>query len=217
MPKHFIFLDRRRWIMAALAAAVLLVAGPLTSHADDKTSPDAASAFINDLGQRTLSLLAVEGRTLEQKESDVRLLLADNFALTKIGRFVLGKAWKKASQTEKDEYLALFSEYVLATYSRRLGGYSGESFSITKAEPMGKRDAVVVTEISRPSGPPLVAGWRVRDVGGGRMQILDVIVEGTSMLVTQRNEFASVVKSKGVTGLIELLKVQLTRFGASAA
>ena len=82
---------------------------------------------------------------------------------------------------------------------------------------MGKRDALVVTEISRPSGPPLVAGWRIRDIGDGKMQILDVIVEGTSMLVTQRNEFASVVKSKGVGGLIEMLRVQLTRFGASAA
>jgi phospholipid transport system substrate-binding protein len=207
----------RRVCLAAAAVFALVFCIPTVGQAEDQTSPEAASAFIEDLGNRTLGLLAAEGRSLEQKEADVRALLADNFALVKIGRFVLGKAWKKASQAEKDEYLRLFSEYVLATYSRRLGGYSGESFSIAKAEPMGKRDAVVVTEISRPSGPPLVAGWRVRDVGEGRMQILDVIVEGTSMLVTQRNEFASVVRSKGVGGLIEMLRVQLTRFGASAA
>ena len=209
-------LSRRLCVLGI--AALAFAAMPLSAGwSDEVTSPDAASAFIKDLGDKTLSLLAVEGKSLEQKEADVRNLLSDNFALTKIGRFVLGKSWKKASEAEKNEYLRLFSEYVLATYSRRLGGYSGETFTIAKAEKMGKRDAVVVTEISRPSGPPLVAGWRVRDVGGGRLQILDVIVEGTSMLVTQRNEFASVVKSKGVSGLIEMLRVQLTRFGASAA
>ena len=81
---------------------------------------------------------------------------------------------------------------------------------------MGKIDAVVVTEISRPSGPPLVAGWRVRG-GAGTYKILDVIVEGVSMLATQRSEFASVVRSQGVDGLIEVLRVQVTKFAARAS
>jgi len=212
---------RRTFANHHWAITMLIVLGLLVhmgiARADTPTSPDAAAAFIETLGNQTLGLLAADGKTLEQKEAEVRAVLADNFALVKIGRFVLGNAWKKASQPEKDEYIRLFSEYVLATYSRRLGGYAGEQFTIAKAEPMGKRDALVTTEIQRPSGPPLVAGWRVRGNGDGKMQILDIIVEGTSMLVTQRNEFASVVKSKGVGGLIEMLRVQLTRFGASAA
>ena len=105
---------------------------------------------------------------------------------------------------------------MLRTYTRRLGGYSGQVFKITKAEPMGKIDALVVTEIGRPSGPPLVAGWRDRG-GAGVYKILDVIVQGVSMLATQRSEFASVVRSQGLDGLIEVLRVQVTKFAARAS
>jgi phospholipid transport system substrate-binding protein len=54
--------------------------------------------------------------------------------------------------------------------------------------------------------------------GQGRTyKILDVIVEGISMLATQRSEFAAVVRSQGVDGLIEVLRVQVTKFVARAS
>lgn len=85
-----------------------------------------------------------------------------------------------------------------------------------KAEPLGKKDAVVFTNITRPSGPPITCGWRVRRAGD-EYQILDVIVEGISMVSAQRSEFASVVKSQGLDGLIQSLRIQVTKFAAQAS
>ena len=72
---------------------------------------------------------------------------------------------------------------------------------------------LVLTKISRPSGPPIKAGWRVRETKNGH-KILDVMVAGVSMVVTQRSEFRSVIRRRGVTGLIETLRLQVSKFSA---
>ncbi len=76
--------------------------------------------------------------------------------------------------------------------------------------PTGAKDVVVSTRIDRPSGPPIAAEWRVRATDN-RLRIIDVSVEGVSMVVTQRSEFASVIQRNGVEGLIEVLRAHTTK------
>ncbi len=186
------------------------------ASAQEVTKPAEAARFVDTLGTQAFDVLGDQSATLEQREANVRQLLSRNIALAQIGRFVLGNAWKKASQAQQSEYLNLFSRYVLATYSRRLGGYAGEALEVVKAEPIGKRDAVVFTKIHRSGAAPVTCGWRVRRMENG-YQILDVIVEGISMISAQRSEFASVIKSRGVDGLIENLRMQVTKFTAQSS
>ncbi len=204
-----------RLIPLLLMIVVLSAVSMESSRAETKTPPDAAARFVGDLGAATLKVLQATDGSLSAREAHVRNLLRNNFALEQIGRFVLGKSWRSASPEQQHEYLYLFSEYVLATYSQRLGGYSGESFKIVRAEPVGKQDAIVFTRIDRPSGPPLNAGWRVRQFGD-RLLILDVVVEGISMVSAQRSEFASVVKTEGLDGLIQMLRLQVSKFSAQS-
>ena len=82
--------------------------------------------------------------------------------------------------------------------------------------PAGAKDVVVSTRIERPSGPPITAEWRVR-VTDGRLRIIDVSIEGVSMVVTQRSEFASVIQRNGVEGLIEVLRARTTKMSITAA
>ncbi|MEQ8666352.1 MAG: ABC transporter substrate-binding protein [Rhodospirillales bacterium] len=205
---------QRFLIVLMIVAAVSLAAIPLDVRA--QTKPDDAAAFVGVLGSETIKVLQSQSATLDQREAEVRRLLRENFALDQIGRYVLGRAWKTATDDQKREYLELFSEYVLSTYAKRLGGYTGETFSIIRSETVGTKDAVVMTQIDRPSGPPLVAGWRVRNVGE-RMVILDVIVEGISMVTAQRSEFASVVQSQGIEGLLQTLRLQISKFAAQSS
>ena len=97
------------------------------------------------------------------------------------------------------DYLQLFSAFVLKVYSSRLGGYAGETFKVTGTRPAGKQDILVRTEIIRPSGPPLDCEWRVRVIDG-RQRIIDVMVAGISMAITQCSEFTSVISQKRIRG-----------------
>lgn len=190
--------------------AFVLILAPPAAWAQ-ATTADGASRFLGTLGNEALKVLRAPGTTLEQKEVKVRKLLGNSFDFNRIGRYVLGRAWRKTSPEQKDQYLGLFRQFILQTYSRRLGGYTGQTFKITGAKPIGKRDILVSTNISRPSGPPVAAGWRVRNGPQGH-KILDVMVAGVSMARTQKSEFGSVIRNRGVGGLIEMLRLQVSRF-----
>ncbi|MGI9503029.1 MAG: MlaC/ttg2D family ABC transporter substrate-binding protein, partial [Geminicoccaceae bacterium] len=70
---------------------------------------------------------------------------------------------------------------------------------------VGKRDVIVRSRVTPPSGPPLNVDWRLRH-RDGRPVIIDLVVEGVSLLITQRSEFGSVLERVGVDGLIRELR-----------
>ena len=133
-----------------------------------------------------------------------------------MGRFVLGRYWRAATADQKSDYLTLYGEYLLQTYTARLGGYTDDSFTVTGARQASEKDIVVSTRLVRPSGLEIAADWRVR-VFDGKFRIIDVMVEGISMAVTQRSEFAAVVRRDGIEGLLAILRARTTKFSATAA
>lgn len=177
---------------------------------------DQAQAFIARLAREAIAVLQDNAATLEQREERFRTLLADGFEMEFIGRFVLGQTWRTATPEQRQDYLDVFREYILKTYSRRLGGYSGEQFAVTGARAAGKQDVLVATRIDRPSAAPILADWRVRQFDG-QYKIIDIAVEGVSMAVTQRSEFAAVVNRDGLDGLLQALRARSQRFPAASS
>ncbi len=203
-----ILLSRAAYLVLAL---VMLsgVAGPARA-----LTPDDASRFITTLGQEATQTLNSQG-SLEQKETKVRDILARNFDLQLIGRYVVGQSWRTMTPDQQEQYSQLFQEYVLRTYSKRLGGYSGQQFQVTNSKPINQDEALVTTTISRPSASPIEAAWRVKNYPQSP-KIVDVMVTGVSMVVTQRSEFSAVIQRQGVDGLIETLRLQISKFSAQS-
>ncbi len=190
---------------AALLALALLASGNAVRA---QVAPNDAEAYITKLSETALSTLT-QG-SAEEREQKVQDLLRNNLALNEMAQFVLGSAWRKASETDRKEYTDLFSDFVVITYAKRLGGYSGQRFEIGGSTPIGKRDQLVSTRIEQEGAPPIAAGWRVRD-SGGQLKIIDVVVEGVSMLRTERDQFASVLRSGGFEGVMTALKRRVDR------
>ncbi len=161
--------------------------------------------FVKTLGDRAITILASEGSTPEGRKAQFRDLLNEGFAVNIIGRFVLGRYWRAATPEERDEYLVLFRDFVLDIYSQRLDGYAGENFEIIESIVIDKRDTMVSTEIRGAEGPAIRVDYRVRSHEGTN-KIVDILVEGISLVVTQRAEFASVIKREGFEGLLARLR-----------
>lgn len=191
--------------IVALFALLGFLAAP-SNAAGTRTSPEQAAKFVSTLGQRAVTLLSnysEEGASKHQAE--FKDMVRSGFDLELIGRFALGGAWRTATPAQQKEYQTLFASWVLDSYARRLGAYKGERFSIITSRPFADQDALVETEITRPNGEPIKAGWRVREINSS-MKIIDVVVEGVSMALTQRQEFASVIQHQGLDGLIRDLR-----------
>lgn len=185
--------------------------------AAETTSPPLAKQFIQKLGEQAVMLLGDKDIPLAQREAKLRALLRRNFDFRTIGRFVLGRSWRSASPDQRADYLNLFSEFVLRSYSRRFGGHANETFAITSAKRLGRRDAIIVTAIDQATGPTIRAGWRVRNKGGNKHQIIDVMVEKVSMAATQRAVYETIIRKRGLDGLIEMLRARVTKFSAKSS
>jgi phospholipid transport system substrate-binding protein len=203
-----------RSLVPSLLIAVALAASPPPAAA--QVAPDDAKKFIQSMGDQAIEVLSKKDNDIAQREDKFRGILKDAFAIPLIGQFVMGSYWKQANPDQQREYLGAFSEWIVKTYAIRFGGYSGEKFSVsdTRINEQDK-DVFVATRIDRPDGkPPIMASWRVRAIEG-KPKIVDVQVEGVSMLVTHRSEFASVGAQGGVNGIIESLKGRIAKLTAS--
>lgn len=178
------------------------------------TSKDGAVQHIQLLGEQAFAALQRSDMSLEKREAVLADILSRGFDLPLIARFVLGRYWRPATPKQRESYVELFGQFVIKSYSRHLGGFEGSSFDIVGAEPIGKSDFLVTTILHRKSGPPFKAGWRVRLIYG-KHKIIDVMVEGISMAVSQRQEFAAVLKREGVERLLQILAAKVGRMPAA--
>src|SRR3954451_6751628 len=88
----------------------------------------------------------------------------------------------------------------------------GQEFAVRGADPAGD-DVMVHSEVHGGSTPAAKIDWRVRE-GADGPRIIDVVIEGVSMVVTHRSEFQAIVQRQGIAGLIETLRARAQRASA---
>jgi phospholipid transport system substrate-binding protein len=197
------------------AARLLLIVATLALFARPALAAD-PRAFTDGLGNEVIGILKVHDMAMPEREHRFRELFTRNFDAPAIGRFVLGTYWQKTSPDEQKRYLDLFSDYVAAIYAVQFSGYQGETFKTIDTQPITGGDAAVRAEIARPEKPPLHIVFRVRP-GGEGYKIVDVSVEGVSLIITKREEFASVLGKEGLGGVMTRMQTVVKNTTAAAA
>jgi phospholipid transport system substrate-binding protein len=197
-----------------LTTLLLLIASASPTASRNAIAAD-ANVFMNELWNRAVEVLSKKA-PLTERLARFRQLFHADFDGPGIARFVLGRYWRSASAEEQQEYLKLFENYVVFVYGTRLSNFGGETFKV-RGSRTHENGTIVSTDIISPSGEaPIKVDWRLVE-GNGAFKINDVIIEGISMMVTQRSEFASVIQRHGgqVAGLLALMREKTTT--ASAA
>jgi phospholipid transport system substrate-binding protein len=197
-------LDRRRLLDGLRLAPVLLLLPGRSAQAT--VSADAAQQMIQEVGTQVLAILRDQGLDNRQKFERLVALLDGPIDLELIARLILGRHWRSASEAQRAEYLQLFRAFALDNLASRLHVYDGQDFEIVGAQAVDERDAVVATRVTGGSRPPLKVDWRVRERDDGHLVAIDVIVEGVSLIVTQRSEFSAVIERRGMDGLLAELR-----------
>lgn len=203
--------------LALLVAGVAFISTPTLAQ-DENAAPAAeqgaksnAAKFIQSLGDRAIKAIADKNASQNQRNDKFRTILQDSFDLATIGRFVIGRTWNAATPAQQQEYMKLFEALVIKTYGDRLTLYTGEGFKVTSSRAESDKDFIVNSEITHPDGSqPTAIDWRVRQKNG-KLGVIDVVVEGVSLSVTQRQEYAAVIQSNGgqIDGLLNLMRQQV--------
>lgn len=199
------------WGRAAAFLAVVVIAVAVVAPRDggaEGVSTQVAEAFVQSVGDRAFRILEhcdSEGGDFE--EEALKELIRSGFNIDLIGRFVLGSFARKVTRAELAEYQTLYREFFVDSYSQQLCAFRGDEITVLGSEPVGTRDAMVEIRISR-DGKARKAAWRVR-AKDGDYKIIDLTFEGVSMALSQREEFAAITASRGMTGLLEVIRAKL--------
>ncbi|MGO8914460.1 MAG: phospholipid-binding protein MlaC [Stellaceae bacterium] len=201
-----------------LRLLILVVGLGLAAAGARPAAASDAAGFVNDLVNQALQSLDNKQLSTEDRAKQFRDLLDHDFDMARISRFVLGRYWNEANDQEKRQFQTLFEEYVVRAYAQRFSDYSGETVKITGSRPEGETSTLVQSQVIRTNGaPPAKVDWRVRKDDAG-FKIVDVDVEGVSMILTQREEFSSVIqRSGGLAGLNKTLQDKLASGDTSLA
>ena len=208
----------RRGFLASIVAVLLVISGASQVLAAESAAEDpmGAEEFVRQLANDALGILNDTMLTQDERDQAFRDLLKRGFALDYVSRLVLGRHGRTASRAQLAQYNRVFPEYILRVYSSRLTEFGDEEIFVDGTAPAGKRDIYVRSKIIRPDGPPLAADWRVRRIKE-KFKVIDLKIEGISMVITQRDEFLAKIASSGLDSLIADLKRQAELDTAPAA
>lgn len=197
-------IHRRTFLGAALAAGLAV---PFAASAQ----VDPAVAFIQKRGE-ALTAIVNGDAPVAQKKQQVERLLSEAVDISGVGRFVVGRYWRTATAEEQREFQRLFHDLLLETIAARFGDLKGLKFHVVGGARGDDESKGVVTTIERPGQAAANVEWRVADQGGA-LKVVDLIAEGTSMRLTQRSEYTSVLQRNNgrFEALIAAMKHQLAQ------
>ena len=195
----------RTFCVALVFTAAIAFAQSAAATGD--ASP-AAAAFIQELGNDAIKELTDPAIPQPEREARFRRLLVDRFDMAAISKFVLGRYWRSTNETQRVQFQRVLVDFIVGSYSVRFSEYLGEGVKVTGTSAEDGGTILVHSKIDMPSSEDIPVDWRLRRADGG-FAIVDIIVEGVSMDVTHRSQFASVIQNRGgVDGLIEALRTK---------
>ena len=164
-----------------------------------------AKSFVIDIGNQAIKILKIPVDDKQKRKNELQNLLQEKFDMQLISKVILGsKITKSATSDQLNKFSKAFELHIVKIYSSQLGTYKGQVFTVNNTE-IKKKDAFVYSTIESPDYPTTNIVWRLRE-RGSIPKVIDMQVEGVSLLRTKKNDFAMILDQIGLDGLISKLE-----------
>jgi phospholipid transport system substrate-binding protein len=187
-------------ILAALGLWFFVTPG----NAQD-TAPD---ALVKNVTLEVVELISKEKGNRAKVVSVIEEKVLPHFNFTAMTALALGQNWGKASPEQKKRLTEEFRTLLVRTYASALAAYSDQKFDFRplRAKPT-ETDVTVNVRVLQPGGQPVTLDYSMEKTANG-WKVYDVMVGGVSLVANYRTEFANVVRTSGVDGLIKDLQTK---------
>ena len=147
--------------------------------------------FVTLFADSAISILSNDSLSDAERTSSFTELVMSSIDLNLVSKFVLSKAWKNASDEQKEKYLIAFKDYFVSSYANKLDQYTGEKIDVVGSQEAGKY-VIVESNIVREGTDTLKINlkWRLLNKNN-QIKIIDLNIEGISLVIAQREEFQS--------------------------
>jgi phospholipid transport system substrate-binding protein len=202
----------RRTFLVLTAVSLLPTASRLIRPARAQSVDGRASAFVKNVGDRLVAV--VNGtESNHDKRTELTAIIDGAVDVDGVARFCLGRYWHNASAEQQRRYTELFHQVLVNNITAKLGDYRGVRFTMGRG--LQRDDNVVVsTVVERPNNPPTNVDWII-NTPASNPKIIDVVAEGTSLRLTQRQDYASYLSrnNNNIDALINAMRQQVAQEG----
>jgi len=203
----------RRTFLTTAASAALAAFLPFSAFAQSATDP---AKFVADFAELGIVQVLEANITLAQKQDRFRALFNQYFDIPTIARFVMARNWRTLDETSQQRFVMLFEDIIVYTWSRRFSEYSGQTLRVGESAADGEEGAMVKSVILDKKGQSFAVDWRLRK-RAETFKVVDIIIEGVSMAITYRQEYATVMQQNGgADGLFAQLEKQVADLKAAS-
>ena len=193
-----------RWAKVALGAVPLLFSSAAPAESDEAPT-SVPQQIIEQTVDEVVAILADETRSSEVRRAELEAIARQRFDFRSMSRLVLARNWKRFSKPQQAEFVEVFTRYLANDYGSRLDRYEQERVEVLgeRQEPRG--DVTVKTAIVGGENDGALVDYRMRD-RKGQWRIIDVVIEGISLVANFRDQFRDVIARSGPEGLLEKLR-----------
>lgn len=203
-------------LAAALTFAVVLFSIPTARAVSDPnpaaapssvrgSAPSAARSVVEKTVEEVIAVLRDAELSAEQRLASIERIVYGRFDLDTMSRYVLARNWQRFSKEQQIEYVAAFKRYLSNNYGGRLGRYDQFGVDVTGARGESNGHVTVRTVIVGGEFEGAQLDYRLRDTDGS-WKVIDVKIEGISMVSNFRDQFKEVVSSGGPELLLKKLQ-----------
>ncbi len=178
------------------------------TSANAEINAQKAEDFVKNVTKQGIEEIINSDVSQAEKDQRFAKLFNEYLDLDFIGRFVLGRYWKTANPKQRIEFVNVYRELNIKTWSKRFDEFKGKTFVFNGTSPSSSENQIFVNSVvPMDQGAPAKVVWRVKETNG-QFKVVDIIIENVSLAITARNEYTSYIRKSpnGLDGLISDLK-----------
>ncbi len=201
--------NKRMFLATTIIFACITAISITPLKASASTKVKKAEALVETIYKNIFTI--IKDDTVSSSQEKKLMILFNKYAdVPIIARTVLGSPWRKLSKKEKVKFTSSFRNYLTKKYAAQFSEFSGAEMMVERSRDSGGRAGVLVeTRLLMPGSPTIKVAWQVSD-GSGSLKVVDVKIEGVSMLTTERGEIRSKLENKN--GNVSALSTELERY-----
>jgi len=186
---------------ATLAAMLGLAMVSYPAHA----APASGGDTVQSLYDALLSTMK-NGRTLGQsgRFKQLESVIRRTFDIPSMARLSVGSSWATLTEAQRQQVTESLGRYISAIYADRFDSYAGQRLQVT-GEQLAAAGVMVRSQIVKTNGELVTVNYMMHRNGNSWL-ISDIYLDGAiSEVATRHSEFAAILKSQGIDGLIAAL------------
>jgi phospholipid transport system substrate-binding protein len=187
--------------VAALALVVCVALG----GARTVSAAETPEQVVDQTAQQVIDILANQNLSSDQKRHQIEDVVYARVDFVTLSKLVLARNWSKMSPAQQQAFTQEFRKHLSVTYGRNVDNYKNERLTIVSGRPEARGDYTVQSKIIRGGPDDIAVDYRLRQ-RDGQWLIIDIVVEGVSLVSNFRSQFQEIIANGGPDKLIELLR-----------